>query len=213
MTARTDDPRHAKLEDDVAEFLDSMGFLHDAATYHAAMRPEVVKRLQGLDTPTSLYLRGRADRVAVHKTLPICFEWECKTKAPRWNDSRAGNGVDLTVEALPLAHHVMKSRLGVRALYVYRDEFQNIECGFWNHQLPPIRDLWVTPRGDGIKNYLFTVWPPDCFKYVFREVRNSNDPFVVFERSVILGLRNWRDQIGDLIANADTVEQLTAGVI
>jgi len=135
------DERHAELQSDVMRFAESLGFITDEATYHTVMGPETVRRLQFLDTETTLYIRGRADRICVHKTQPIAFEVECKTKPP------SSGGKDWTIEAHPLAIHCMLSVVaGVDCLYAYRDVVTGFECGFWCSEIPPIRDLFFTSR-------------------------------------------------------------------
>ena len=78
---------HGRLEDDVAAFLREQGFLLASATYHDVAK-EVAAILRWRTSPTATYLRHRADRIAVHPTMPVEFEWECKTHTnPRLHDS------------------------------------------------------------------------------------------------------------------------------
>jgi len=184
--------QHQRLEDDVSQFLIEQGFLVDDATYHDNMDERVVRVLQNIYTPTGLYLRGRADRVAVRGIPPMVFEWEAKTHV-----SRARH--DITVEALPLCHHIVKARLDVKCLYCYRNEHKGHEVGFWIHDMPEPRIIMIPNR-----------WRPtqqDWFEEKFREIipgvdirrigrtRGANDPFVIIDESKIADMPHWKDLI------------------
>lgn len=181
------DPRHAKLEADVNEFLHCQGFMTASATYHTVMPKVVCDRLSRIDTPSALYLRGRADRIAIHNTHPICFEWEAKTRDPRTSYT------NMAIEAFPLAQHIYKAKLGVRILYVYRDEASGIDCGFWAHALPPINRIIVPKRGDGIAAYLSQAFPG--IGQVRSETRGSGDPFVIINFADVQQLGDWQMEI------------------
>jgi hypothetical protein len=117
------DANHDRLEADVKDFLTNEGFLTASATYHDVYDEPMVEILQTRYSPTALYIRGRADRVAVHSGLPIEFEYECKTNS--------GKHRNMAVEALPWLHHLSKVSLGVRCLYVYRDTVASMDRGVW----------------------------------------------------------------------------------
>ena len=128
---------HKNLEDDVTDYLLDKGFIVHQSTYHEVM-PRVLARILSLRfSLTALYLRGRADRIAIHRELPIEFEWEAKTHARK--DKR-----DLTIEALPLVHHMAKSRLGVDCLYAARVHGKDV--GFWVSNLPEIKCVFLPLR-------------------------------------------------------------------
>jgi len=93
MQITPENQAHEKLEQDAKDFLSELGFLTDEATYHTVMNLEVKDRLSRIYTPTSLYLRGRADRIAVHKSLPLVFEWEAKTHESRNLHDNAVGGI------------------------------------------------------------------------------------------------------------------------
>lgn len=114
---------HFALESEVMAYLAFRGFVMDDATYHSKMR-RIMPIVQSRFTAQSLYLRGRADRWAVHRTHPVEFEFDIKTHASR---SRR----DCTIEALPLLHHIAQAPLGVRCLYCFRHDHTGVECGFW----------------------------------------------------------------------------------
>lgn len=189
-----DDPNHARLERDATDFLHHQGFLVDDATYHDNMAENVVKRLQRIDNPTSLYCRGRADRVAVHHKHPVCFEFECKTKSESRRDKP-----DAFIEALPIAHHILKAKLGVRSLYIYRDDYMPLEVGMWAEDLMAlISVVRITPRArrtPGLSGYLRAVFGNKCRD--FNGYGGSQDAYCVIERRHLEG--NWRiEVIGEL---------------
>lgn len=184
------DPRHKRLECDVSAFLIANDFHVAEATYHSVMPKDVVDRLSRVYTPSALYLRTRADRVAVHKTLPICFEWECKTRDPSTKYS------NLAIEAFPLAQHVYKAKLGVKTLYVYRDEPSGYDCGFWADALPTIERIICPKRGDGIAAYLSQAFPG--VGLVSQETRGSGDPFAIINSETVAMLDDWRMEVMSL---------------
>ena len=119
---------HSDLQDRVSTYLISRGFVVDDAPYHEKMTREVSDRLKQQRNPTALYLRGRADRVAVHKILDLSFEWECKTHSSRKYS-------DICIEAMPFFHHRSRYEMsGVKCLYIYENPFNGESYGFWAHQ-------------------------------------------------------------------------------
>jgi hypothetical protein len=185
---------HNSLETDVNEFLKSNNFITCSATYHDVMPTDAVKILQYRFDMTSLYIRGRADRIAIHKTIPITFEWECKTHINQ-------KYKDLTIELLPLAHHISKVELGVDCLYIFRTDIA--EGGFWANDLPEIRQIWMPPRKeyeklrDLFKRIIENIYKTK--KITESVVSGSGDPFLIIDKSVIVNLPDWRKLITDRI--------------
>ena len=186
---------HTALEAEVGEYLIGLGFEIASATYHTVMPGNVRDLLQNNYSPTALYLRGRSDRIAVRPD-GVVFEWEAKTHGK--------SGRDMCVEALPLAHHILKARLDVRCLYVYRHLALGHEAGFWVHQLPPIRDLYIpTFRWSqqqiawfgSVFNEIFPGTPVRMMSHVF----GTGDPFLVIAERVIKTLPHWKDAIREHI--------------
>ncbi len=180
---------HKNLETDVKDFLESRNYLIYEATYHAIATTEIRDILRTRFTPTSLYLRGRADRIAIHKTLTLEFEFECKTHISR-------DYHDCTIELLPLIHHLSKSKLGVKCFYAYRDNTFSpaIECGFWIDQLPKIREIWIPPRRTNNIPWfdeLARFWLPDI-PVSHNAVGGSGDPFLIIDESIVKSLPHWQ---------------------
>lgn len=191
---------HKALESDVKEFLHANGFFTDEVTYHSRLPRNMVDLLSKRWSPTALYLRGRADRIAIHKTMPVEFEWECKTHgAVKYND--------MAIEALPLAHHITKARLDVKCLYIYRNPFEQKEYGFWVNDIPGIRCCNIPSRWDGeMKNFFTRVfmssYPGVTLNYPIHS-NGSGDPYLLINHDEIIKLSNWKDLIMELIAHAE----------
>ena len=183
---------HRELEKDVKGYLESRDYLIHEATYHAIGTSEVRDILQTRFTPTALYLRGRADRVAICRVFPLEFEFECKT-----HDSQRYN--DMTLEMLPLIHHISKSNIGVNCLYAYRNPYKKDEnnYGFWVTELPGIRQVWIPPleRNDlpWFKS-LAATWFPGI-EQVVKNVGGTGDPYIIIDQSVVSKLSDWKDLI------------------
>lgn len=186
---------HTILEEDVRKFLQEQGFMTTEVTYHAAMPDQISKRLARIFTPTSLYIRSRADRIAVHTELPIVVEWEAKTHAPNIKYH------DMTLEMIPIAHHLQRVAMKVECLYVYKDSDKKIECGFWTHSIPPIRQILIPERWtnqERVLEYFRTIandWFPDV---PIREgifSRGSGDPFLIIDESALYSLPHWKGLI------------------
>jgi hypothetical protein len=181
--------KHDVLEGHVADELQSLGYLVTRATYHEVMNEEVANRLKGIYDPTALYVRGRADRIAVHRYHPTVFEFEAKThESERYND--------LTIEALPMVHHIARCRLGVRCLYVYHNPAELFPRGFWVGSMPRVRDLWIPGRWQPLMAEFFRKTFSEFFPGIEikmgARVSGSGDPFLVVAESDVLALPDWR---------------------
>jgi len=179
----------------VNEYLEGLGYLTGSFAYHDVMPLPIKNRLQYLFTFTSLYIRGRADRVAVHKSSNDVFEYEVKTHNKKGND--------LLIELLPFLHHLNKSRLGVRCLYIFN--VQNQQGGFWIDKYPPIRIVMI-PSNDhwhDLQNELYKMSVgilPDIKIVKVGEVNGSGDPFLIIDKVEIAKLPHWKEiilQVGE----------------
>jgi hypothetical protein len=134
--------------------------------------------------PAALYVRARADRVAVKDQS--CRLFEAKTNSGRY--TRA------SIEALPITHYI---RLGVPCLYVYRDVKDGFEAAFWTTAVPAIDviflpDRWTTPMKRFFRNQFQELWPETDIVEV-PAVNGSNDPYVVMSRdSLAANALDWR---------------------
>lgn len=193
-----DDPIHARLVQDVSDYLEGMDYLLGEGTYHEAMPAAMRQRLSRLFTPTSLYVRGRADRTAAHKSADICFLWEAKTNP--------GRHENVVIEALPLLHHVTLSRAAdVDCLYVYRDLGDGFDGGFWSSKVPTIQKILIPDKWGIDLDLFFRRTFRRCFPDVdIRDSRHnssgSGDPFIVIEKAVRDKemFDDWKREVSDL---------------
>jgi hypothetical protein len=180
---------HDRCEQDVIQYLQSLGFLLGEATYHEVMEKVAKDRLASIYSPTSLYIRGRADRIAVHQTKPIVFEWEAKTHNP-------GPYHDMLIELLPILHHLKRAELGVRCLYVYNDYEKGYDVGFWTNGMPTVRQVYLTPRFTpelkGVVDNAIAEYFPHTTVRQTTGTKGSNDPFLIVDESTVRSLPNWK---------------------
>lgn len=190
MRISPDDPSHARAQAAVDRWLEHAGFRLTSATYHETWPDDMIEIVKGRYSLTALYLRARADRVAIHRQWPVEFEYEIKTfpTDPKMN---------LAIEALPLLHAVRRAELGVRTLYACLNDAGE-ECGFWCDDVPPV---WKTHIPANAKPC------PDCYVDVLSwfgepellpRVRGSGDPYVLIRRADALRLPSWRAQVAGL---------------
>jgi hypothetical protein len=179
-----DDPHHAALETEVIAFAEAHGWAVGSATYHTVM-PEAVKiALSRCYDPSALYVRGRADRVAVKGQH--CRLFEAKTNS--------GRHLRASIEAGPICHYIST---GIPCLYIYRDVKDGFEAAFWTTAMPCIDvvflpELWTPPLQRYFQTQFRRVWPHVDIAPLPR-TNGSNDPFVVIRRDALAErLVDWR---------------------
>lgn len=172
-----DDIHHAKLEQEVIDHLTATGFIVESNTYHDRLTPDFVKRAARMVNLTSLIVRTQADRVALHRDADFAFYLECKTIS--------GPHANLAVEALPLAVHREKAKLGSRCLYVVRDVVpdREFEGSFWADKDIPMDALFVPKRFSNteLERRLIVGFPNLPVRHL-DSVAGSGDPFVRVKR-------------------------------
>lgn len=187
---------HSSLETRVESYLTARGFIVEHKnTYHDAFDPKTVQLLQKINTPAALSIRGRADKVAVHTTRPIVFEYDAKSHVSQTHHN-------LTLEAMPLAHHVLDSHIGARCLYVITDA-SGQDRGFWTIKGLPIGKIHIPDRWSAQETADFEKY----FKSVFKGVPihtgtksyGSGDPFVIIDRKQVEQMSDWRKLIDSLL--------------
>lgn len=183
-----DNINHKNLEKIATDYLISRNYATTSVTYHDVMPLDIQRRLSRLFTFTSLYIRGRADRLAIHNNKPIVFEWDVKTNI----NSRYE---DLTIEIYPLIHHIIKSWVNVRCLYIC--SINGKEGGFWVDELPVIREIripennnWkqLVPQLTNITNWIF----PNTKLINPSPSRGSGDPFAIIDKTEVSKFTDWR---------------------
>ena len=192
---------HSDLEEDVRQYLAARGFWTTELTYHECLPGEWVRKLQDRWSPTALYIRGRADRLAMHPTAEVEFEWEAKTH-------KSSRKHDLCIEALPLLHHLLKGRVDVQCLYIYRNPFVNEEVGFWTDVMPKIREVHIPQRWDDeqmswFHQVLETYFPRIPLRETYwNATKGSGDPYIIIDRSVVRDMPHWKAAVDSLLDRA-----------
>ena len=191
---------HDDFETLVRDELQSMGFFcPNAVTYHEAMQHEAIRLLQERYSGTSLYIRTRADRIAIHKSCQLEFEWEAKTIP--------SHQCNLAIEALPILHHMTKADLGVRCLYVCRNLKTRDEFGFWTDNPPSFSRVMIPTRWDDFTRewftHIFEMFLPNVPIQTPRanrgRTRGSGDPFLIVNQDVVDTLPDWRGLVAEKI--------------
>jgi len=201
MAVSPDNQTHRELEAEVTEYLEGRGFSCASLTYHDHLPQAMQDRIRRLYTPASLYVRHRADRLAVHGLLPVVFEWEAKT-----HETKAGGLHDCCIDAIPFLGHVVLSRnLGVHCLFCYRDQGdgRDYDVGFWSHHRPALREFRLPPQREAQqeKYYreLIARHFPQTPLRACGTTAGSGDPFAVIDEAEVALLPNWRALVGERI--------------
>jgi len=184
MRIDPNDPHHLALERDIITFAESHDWVIGSATYHSVMPQPVQLALQRCWDPAALYVRARADRVAVKEN--DCRLFEAKTNSGQWNRA--------AIEANPICHYI---RLGIPCLYIYRDYKDGFEAAFWTTAMPCIDVVFLPDRWDAALRRYFRgqfrdVWP-DVEIQSLSSVNGSCDPYVVISRESLTAVAvDWR---------------------
>jgi hypothetical protein len=182
--ANPNDPHHAALEAEIIACATTYAWVVGSATYHTVMADPVVLALQRCWDPAALYIRGRADRVAVKDQRCVLFE--AKTNSGCWPRG--------AFEALPIRHYI---RVGVPCLYVYRDMKDGFEAAFWTTAMPAIDviflpDQWAPSLLRYFRDRFQEMWP-DVEVLHIPAVNGSNDPYLVLSRASMQAVGvDWR---------------------
>ncbi len=195
---------HIQLEEQATEYLLNRDFLvFTGGTYHQSMPDKIVKILQNRYSLTALYLRSRADRIAIHKIKQIEFEFECKTHSNSEFE-------DIVLEALPIVHYILKSRLGVRCLYIYHNPFIEQHCGFWINNIPTIWKIYIPSRWTGERRTDFNKIFNEFFPNIYikeSKTAGSNDQFIIIQKNVARQLPTWQSLIDNTIEKNELINK------
>jgi hypothetical protein len=194
MPPRVDNNAHAWFENRLIERLESMGFAVSSAAYHEILSDKAQSQLSRNYSAGGLYLRLRADRIAIRDDM--AFEFEPKTHENH-------KYCDMTIEALQLMHHVNKLSLGVDCLYAYYNPNEALAVGFWVSELPPIRGAYI-PENTPYWQDAVTVVREQGFPLLSVDFKTSGptggsgDPFLIIDHAEVRKLRNLKDILDDL---------------
>ncbi len=181
---------HRALQDEVVEFLKSQSVYIWEWTYHDSLPASVVDDLTKQSNPTALFLRTRADLVAISKLESVLIEIK---SIPR-------NHKNLAVEALPLAYHVaMHQLMGVLCLYIFRDHQGREGCFLASRNRLPRISCIIIPESVPVKQ---ASWYGEIFQENFPgvpirrvpSVSGSGDPFAIIQHQD-LPFSDWRETL------------------
>lgn len=193
-----DFPYHQKLEAQARQQLEQRGFQISSLTYHERLSEDMAARLKDIYTPSALYLRSRADQIAVHTVHPLVFEYDLKTHTnPKYQD--------MTLELTPLVGHLAKRDIGGDCLYAYWNPYlKDLPVkGFWISNLPPAREIHIPKRWNGFLLEHFQritrAFFPGIPVYRKGGGGGSGDPYLIVDKSAVHALPRWCDLIDALL--------------
>jgi len=185
------DENHRKLQEEVVLGLTEAGFLV-AETYHANIPEGMIRTIESINTPTSLYLRTTPDLVAVHPKKETVSRIELKT--------RKGSCPNMAIEAMPMMFHRYLARVSIETWLVYRDSINPLDIAFSVKEMP-IPDILIVPdRWDRRIESFCGRFARKFFPQIEirkMKVNGSGDPFFVFKRERLesLNLPGWKEAI------------------
>ena len=191
---------HEEFEERTSTWLDSQGFDVTPVPIYSHAGRSLLDILKTRNSPTALFTRNHADLYVQHRTLPIEFQLELKTRqtAAEYNHKQ-----DMTIEAVQLAIHVHCARFGVETLYAYWNPYRKKAAGFWASEPPPIREILIPARwsGDALE------WMETLFRNTFPGVRRripdqcngSGTPMVIIDETDVVGLPHPGAMIRELL--------------
>ena len=204
---------HDSFESRVYAELEQRGFVVHDLTYHTHLERETVDRLKRIRTPTALLVRTRADRIAMHQTMPLVAKIEVKT-------SGYANG-SFALDAFQLATHIIEAHtLGAQCLYICFQRTVNYEFGFWASEIRDrIAGIYVPPYWHGFvrefPDWLLSAFPDAPVRWLTYETQGSNTPYVLMSPSTVRSLGHWQtllcDWLGAHQAQSDQPQPPHAG--
>lgn len=181
---------HSELEREAITYISGCGYFIMSLCYHEVMPRDIKNKLQLLFSLSALYIRSRADRLAIHRSQDRQFEFECKTHVnQKYND--------LTLEIYPALMHLSK-RDFIDTLYIV--EVNGRQGGFWVSHFPTVRQIIIPgrPKNQRVASFIILNAPrffPGVPVYESWSVNGSGDPFAIIDKSEIAQLPDWRTLI------------------
>lgn len=193
MRITPDDPLHERLLGRVDGWLTENGFLLSSTTYHDAWPASMIDLIKNRWSATALYLRGRADRLAVHRELPLEFEYEAKACRP--------TRPNLAIEALPLMHSLDRAKRHVRILYACTDQ-KGADRGFWCHKPPSFSRMFLPENAYRNRARYYGGLLAAEFgkpKTIAPVREGSGDPFILVREADLLRLASWQKLVAEAL--------------
>lgn len=194
---------HRKLITDALEYLGARQYYtSDESTYHEILPEEQQRLLQKDYDPTAMYVRSRADRLAVHPVPGRTTYFDAKSS--RYD----GPTPYAFIELVPLMFHEIAAKHGVRCLYIFRRYTGStfIDYGWWSGLLPRIIDIKFpcdSRRTDAS-------WVNTMASTVFSEVSQSTAPFMrgsgtPYASMYVEDCQPWQQLIDQIVKDGVTV--------
>jgi len=197
MNFETRKQQHTQFEQKIYRELEYYGFTIHDLTYHTHLPPHTQEKLRTLQNPTSLLIRTRADRIAIHQTLPIITKIEVKTSS--YHDG------SFAIEAFPLATHAIETTtMNIPCLYICYHTRTQHEYGFWTqHIIPHIQHIFIPPRWHTFtqenQQWLLNAFPHAKLHYQHYHTRGSNTPYTRIPKPITKTLPHWKQLIQQLL--------------
>jgi hypothetical protein len=163
-------------------------------TYHNNLPKEVVQRMQLMNDPTSLELRGTSDGAAIGKKSTIKYEVKVRDVSKDYQR-------DMFIEAGPYLNHLATGLGGSVCYYFCKNLLHKYEFAF-KVGGPKIQGLYTTVKSEDENIRIKTM----CKKLapeieVYGNVRNmgSEDPYLLIESSQFFNLyEGWESVVSRL---------------
>lgn len=186
------DAKHQQLEDDVSAYLKSTGWIvPKALTYHESFDVLDKNAITRLVDATSLCVRTRADRIAIHLDRRLSVKVEPKTVQQGY--------VNFACELYPLVIHMLESEIGIKCIYPIRRSdglergfivgpvLDEVSCVFF----PVVQSRKMSPElAERLRGKLPQLFP--CASISERHSGGSGDPFVIVPAKQLEGWKDWR---------------------
>lgn len=185
------DHHHDGLMEEFKDHLKKKGYLWYEADYGSIAGDDCKDTLRKRTAPSSVFLRTRADRIAVRHDCE--FEFDAKTKQNAYDD--------IAIEALPLIHHsLIFSYFALRCIYAFR--WIQRECpdvGFFvDMEFCSLVDtVWIfTWRDDmaQVNEWMRQAQPtffPNAEVRELRGCRGSGDPMAIVSAHKARKMPHW----------------------
>ena len=164
--------------------------------YHDIMPKETVELLKSRYDSTSLYLRGRTDRISIHKKKALTLIWDGKL-----HESKKYH--DCCIEFYQFrTYFVLSDCCEVRFLYIYYTPFgeDKIIKSFEPDNIK-IREVKVPNRYEkrydsirsSVKKHLHI--DDEIVNQCKNSPYGSNDPYIIIDQSTLCELPDWKSII------------------
>jgi len=183
---------HDQFETDVVRHLRDSGWVVPVSmTYHEILDAWHVRGVAARNDPTSMSVRGQADRLAFVDDAELSCRVEIKTVGTRHRN--------LAVQLFPLCEHLLRSRMGCECVYAVRHLGDGREYGFRVDAglVDTIAAAFVPARWSDQQMAQLIDWTSDAFpgvQFVRKPdpLRGSGTPYVLIPDDELAFFDDWR---------------------